>query len=76
MKLLVADLECRPPPPQEFDPLPTQRLPLCGILRYSFLVTHPKTFLKAPSVPRYTNFEWGAARGKKAIFGQNFQKRA
>ena len=31
-----------------FDSLPTQTVPLCTILRYPFLVTDPKTFLKAP----------------------------
>ena len=64
---------------QGFDPLPTQRVPLCTILRYPFLLTDPKSFLKAPLAPIYTNFERGALflaflskvclRRKK--FGQN-----
>ena len=44
-------------PPQGFDPLPTQRLPLCTIFRYPYLVMDPKFFLKAPSAQIYTNFE-------------------
>ena len=34
-------------PSQEYDPLPTQRVPLCTILRYPFLVRNPKIVLKA-----------------------------
>ena len=37
-----------PPPPQGFDHLRTQRrVPLCTVLRYSFLVTDAKKFSKA-----------------------------
>ena len=42
--------------------------PLCTILRYPFLVTDPKIFLKTPSVPRYTNFPEVARGEKNAIF--------
>ena len=31
---------------------------VCTILRYPFWVTDPKIFLKAPSGPIYTNFEY------------------
>ena len=45
-----------PPSPQGFELLPTQRVPLCTILRYPFLMTNPKIFLKAHWAPIYTNF--------------------
>ena len=57
------------PLPQGFDPLPTQRVPLCTILRYPNLVTDPKNFLKAPV---YTYFEGGARAKKTHFFGQMF----
>ena len=60
-------------PPQEFDPLPTQRVPLCTILRYPVLVIDPKKFLKAPI---YTNFEGGSRAKKTRFFGQHFPKKA
>ena len=48
---------------QGFDPLPTQRAPLCTILRYSCLtdgcltcLADFKNFLSAPLAPNYTNF--------------------
>ena len=47
--------------------------PLCTILRYPFLVTDPKNFLKAPLAPLFTNFEWGA-RAKKTGFWSKFSK--
>ena len=59
-------------PPQEFDPLPTQRVPPKTILRYPFLVMDPKIFLKAPI---YTNFEGAASAEITQIFGQNFPKK-
>ena len=43
--------------PHGFDPLPTQRVPLCTILKFPFLVTHSKNFLKAPLVPIYINLK-------------------
>ena len=52
--------------PYGFDYLPTQRVPLCTILRYSFLAMDPKIFLKAPWVPIYTNFEGGGGGGERA----------
>ena len=55
------------PPSQGFDPLPTQRVPLCTILRHPYLMTDHKTFLKVPLAPIYTNFE-GERAPKKAIF--------
>ena len=51
----------------------TQRITLCTISRYPYLMTEPKNFLKAPLVPIYTNF----ALAEKARFcGQHFPKRA
>ena len=47
--------------------------PLCTILRYPFLVTDPKNFLKAHT---YTNFERGAHAKKTQFFGQHFSKSA
>ena len=41
----------------KIDSLTTQRVSLCTILRYTFLVTDPKNFLKQPSARIYTNFE-------------------
>ena len=32
--------------------------PLCTILRYPFLMTYPKNFLKVPLAPIYTKFFW------------------
>ena len=40
----------------------------------SFLVTFPRIFLKAPSVPIKTNFEGETRNKKRLFFGQNFQK--
>ena len=37
-----------PIPPHGFDPLPTQWVPLCTILRYPFLANVPKSFPLAP----------------------------
>ena len=67
----------RPPPlpPQGFDPLPTQRVPLCTILRYPFLVTDTETFIKAPMAPIYTNFE-GEARQKKPDYLVKISKKS
>ena len=48
--------------------------PLCTILRYLFLVTDPKTFLKAPSAPIYTNFEGGSRAKKRNFLVKIFQK--
>ena len=48
--------------------------PLCNILRYPYLATNTKNFLKAPLAPIYTNFE-GRVRAKKRNFLVNsFQK--
>ena len=69
-------------PSQEFDPLPTQRIPLCTSLRYLYLVTNPKFFNKALLALIYSNFEgertpkknaifWSKLSGKSAFF-QNF----
>ena len=65
--------------PQGFDPLPTQRVPLCAILRYPYLLTDHTNVLRAPLAPVYTNFE---GRGdfcvakKTQFFGRNFPKSA
>ena len=40
--------------------------PLCSILRYLILVKYRKMFLKAPSVPKYINFE-GSKFSKKYL---------
>ena len=45
-----------------------------AILRYLFLVTDPKIFLKAPLALIYTNFEGTARAEKTRFFGQNFPK--
>ena len=58
--------------PQGFNPLPTQMVPLCIILRYPYLVMDPKIFLKAPLAPLYTNFEGGAE--KVRFFVKYFHK--
>ena len=63
-------------PPQEFDSLPTQRVPspLCTILRYPFSLTDLKKFFNAPLAPIYTNFEgapkkrWKKRAPKKSVF--------
>ena len=52
-------------------PRPIQRVPLCTILRYPFLVMDPKNFLW----PMYFNFEGGARAEKTRIFGQNISKK-
>ena len=49
--------------------------PLCTILRYPFLGTDPKIFLKASSAPIYTNFEGEARAEKRAFLVKIFQKR-
>ena len=46
--------------PQEFEPLLTQRVPLCPILRNPFLLTDPKNCLQTPAAPKYTTFEVAA----------------
>ena len=51
---------------QGFDPLPTQRVPLCTLMLYRFLMKDPKTLLKVPS-PIYTKFE-----GERAPKKRNF----
>ena len=61
-------------PSQGFDPLPTQSVPLCTILRYPFFVTNPKNFFKAPRAPIYTNFE-GERAPKSATFWSKFSKK-
>ena len=63
-------------PLQEFEPLPTQRAPLCTTLRHPFLVTDPKNFFKALLAPIYTNFKGrGGGRRKNAIFWSKFSKK-
>ena len=49
--------------------------PLCTILRYPYLVTDPKKFLKEPLAPIYTYFEGGARKKKRHFFGQSFPKK-
>ena len=57
---------------QGFDPLPTQRAPLCTILRSPYLAMDPKKFLKAPSMPIYANFEKGVRAEKKRVLVKIF----
>ena len=56
--------------PKGFDPLPTQRVPLCIILRYPLWMNDLKIFLKAPLAPLYTSFDGGerAEKPKKWDF--------
>ena len=62
---------------QGFDPFPTQRVPLCTILKYPYFVKDPEIFLKAASKSAlYTNFEGGVLAEKTLFFGQNFPKSA
>ena len=63
-------------PLQEFEPLPTQRAPLCTTLRHPFLVTDPKIFFKALLAPIYTNFKGrgGGAPKKRNFLVEIFQK--
>ena len=61
--------------PQGFEPLPTQRVPLCTISRYPFLARDPKIFLKAPLAPVYTNFEGGALAEKTQFFWLKLSKK-
>ena len=67
-----------PPHPQGFDPLPTQRVPRCTILRSRthFRRTDPKTFIKAPLAPKYNNFAKVARAEKTRFFDRNFPKSA
>ena len=58
--------------PQEFAPLPTQRVP--HLYYIHFWPTDLKNVPKAPLAPTYTNFE-GGARQKNAIFWSTFSKR-
>ena len=54
---------------------PKGSLPLCTILRYPYLVTDPKKFLKAPWAPIYTNLRGERAPKKNAIFWSKFSKK-
>ena len=56
-----------PPPIRDSTPCRHKASSFCTILRYPFLVSDPKNFLKAPLTPIYTNFE-GAARFLVHIF--------
>ena len=49
--------------------------PLCTSLRYPFLVTDPKNFLKVPWAPIYTNFERGARAEKTQFLWSKFSKK-
>ena len=59
---------------QGFDPLPTQRLPLCTILRYPLLATDPKHFLKTPSHQCIVVLKGSRRQKKKRIFWSKFFK--
>ena len=50
------------------DPLPTQRVPLCTILKCPFLAKDPKIFLKALLASIYIDFEVGTRAKKNVIF--------
>ena len=58
----------RPPPPREFDSLPTQKAPFV-LFR---VIDHPEIFLKAPWAPIYTNFEGERAPKKNTKFLSKF----
>ena len=59
------------------DPLPTQRVhPLCTILRYPYLVTDPRKFLKATLAPINTNFVWGARAKTTQFIWSKFSENA
>ena len=58
---------------QGFDPLSIQRVPLCIVLRYPFLVMDHKNFSKGANI--YINFEGGARAEKAQFFGEKFQKK-
>ena len=63
------------PPPQVFDPLPTQRVPPFDTFsEIHFCPTDPKIVLKAPLAPIYTNFEGERAPKKRDSFVKIFQK--
>ena len=67
----------RTPPPQGFDPLPTQRVPPFDTFsEIHFWPTDPKIFLKAPSAPINAIFEGERAPKKTHFFCQNFSKSA
>ena len=69
----------RPPPPpplRDSTPCRPKGSPLCTILRYPYLVTDPKNFLKAPLAPIYTYFRGERVPKKRNFFGQNFLKSA
>ena len=53
------------PPPQDFDPLPTQRVPLFTIFRYSFVVIDHLA-------PIYTFLREGETPFLACFFFQNF----
>ena len=59
-----------------FDPLPTERVPLCNFSRYPRLVRDFKSFLKTHSAPKLTNFYEKLRANKTRIFGQHFSKSA
>ena len=60
---------------RDSTPCRPQKSPLSIILKYPFLVTDPKNFLKqAPWAPKYISFEGGARAEKAQFFGQHFQK--
>ena len=66
-----------PPPPQGFDPLPTQKArtpPAPPLYYFEISIFCPKNFLKAPLASIYTNFEGGASAKKNAILRSKFSK--
>ena len=63
-------------PFRDSTPCRPKMSPFCTILRYPYLVTDPKIFLKSPLAPIYTNFEGGVRAKKKKILGQKFPKSA
>ena len=59
------------PPLTDSTPCRPKGSPLCTILRYSFLVTDPKIFLKASSAPILTNFDGKAHAEKSDVLVKN-----
>ena len=65
------------PPPSGIRPPADPKGPPFDIFsEIHFWRTDPKIFLKAPSVPIYTNFEGQRAPKKTQFFCQNFSKSA
>ena len=64
-----------PPPPSGIQsPCRHKGSPFYNVLRYQFVVTDPKIFLKAPLAPIYTNVDGGERPKKRDFLVKIFQK--